>query len=248
MPVSRCHSDAMRSGITVQRQERGAGYGQSPAWPRRWISGLSAASCCLLMLVAIDANLSALVQSVPQYETSSLKLLTPSPAVPVDRVLESPQAAQEKKPVIKEQAPSKAQTRPLPQSLPQSLPILAPKAILPAPSLQSHARPSPEPSVPAPPKVTDDKKTSALAAYQNRLWARIAARKPIGVHISGTAMVRFIIGRGGELVSAELAATSGNAALDRLALRTVRNASPFPAPPADVEGDRLTFTVPFSFH
>jgi protein TonB len=61
-------------------------------------------------------------------------------------------------------------------------------------------------------------------------------------------MVRFAVGRAGELISVELAASSGNAALDRLALRTVRNAGPFPPPPATVEGDQLVFTIPFSFH
>ena len=61
-------------------------------------------------------------------------------------------------------------------------------------------------------------------------------------------MVRFTVADDGVLVDAEMAASSGNAALDRLALRTVRNAAPFPAPPMGVDRDELVFTIPFSFH
>ncbi|AMK16611.1 TonB family protein [Sphingobium sp. MI1205] len=106
----------------------------------------------------------------------------------------------------------------------------------------------PEQSDVVPVQAPDDKKASALAAYQSQIWARIAARKPVGLHLSGVAMVRFVVGREGELVSVELSSSSGNTALDRLALRTVRNASPFAAPPMYVERDQLIFTIPFSFH
>lgn len=94
----------------------------------------------------------------------------------------------------------------------------------------------------------DDKKLSAIAAYQRQLWSRISARKPSGIHLAGVATVRFSVGDDGALIAVELAASSGNAALDRLALRTVRNAAPFPAPPMGVERDQLVFTIPFSFH
>jgi protein TonB len=89
---------------------------------------------------------------------------------------------------------------------------------------------------------------SALEAYQRQLWARIVARKPSGIHLAGVATVRFSVRDDGALIDVELAASSGNAALDRLALRTVRNAAPFPAPPMGVERDQLDFTIPFSFH
>jgi len=68
------------------------------------------------------------------------------------------------------------------------------------------------------------------------------------MHLDGVATVRFTVGGGGALMAVELAASSGNPALDRLALRTVRNAAPFPAPPADLEREQLVFMIAFSFH
>ena len=87
-----------------------------------------------------------------------------------------------------------------------------------------------------------------FAAYQRQLWARISARKPAGIHLAGVATLRFTVAGDGTLVAIELVASSGNDVLDRLALRTVRNAAPFPAPPPGVERDQLVFSIPFSFH
>ncbi|HEY9090698.1 TonB family protein [Parasphingorhabdus sp.] len=246
----------MRSGRIYLTEGRGTGYGQSPAWPQRWGAGLAAASCCLLMLAAIDANLSGLVQSVPHREVNSIKLFTPPPVVPPEPLsqrieVERPPASQAgksaseaKKTRIQEQVAGKAISRPttLSRSAPAAPTILQP-SILP-----SQTKPSPPKPEVNPVQVADDKKASALASYQRLIWARIAARKPKGLHLSGLAMVRFAVSRDGNLTSVELASSSGNSALDKLALRTVRNASPFPAPPVNLETDQLIFTIPFSFH
>lgn len=238
----------MRSSRKFLTEGRGTGYGRSPAWSQRWVAGLAAASCCLLMLAALDANLSASVRSAPHREVSSFKLFTPSPAASSEprsrsREIERPPASQAGKAVIREQATGKATSRPTPLSPPVTVPT-----ILPPPLLPSQAKPSPAQSDVALVQAPVDKKASVLASFQRQLWARIAARKPGGLHLSGIAMVRFVVGRDGELVSVELSSSSGNTALDRLALRTVRNASPFPAPPKSVERDQLVFTIPFSFH
>ena len=75
------------------------------------------------------------------------------------------------------------------------------------------------------------------APYQRELWSRVPARKPSGIHLAGVATVRFSVEDDGALIAVELVASSCEAALDRLALRTVRNAAPFAAPPMGVERD-----------
>jgi protein TonB len=65
---------------------------------------------------------------------------------------------------------------------------------------------------------------------------------------SGTAIVRFRVGRSGGLESAALLRGSGVMMLDKLALRAVRQAAPFPPPPAEIGDDRLIFDVPVQFH
>lgn len=240
----------MRSGRKSLTEGRRTGYGRSPAWSRRWGAGLAAASCCLLMLAVLDGNLSGLMMSsAPRREVSSFNLSTLSPMASSEpparpREIERPPASPAGKAVIGEQAIGKATSRPTPLSLP----VPVPPTVWPLPSSSSQAKPLPEQSDVVPVQAPDDKKASALAAYQSQIWARIAARKPVGLNLSGVAMVRFVVGRDGELVSVELSSSSGNTALDRLALRTVRNASPFAAPPMNVERDQLIFTIPFSFH
>ncbi|BAF87258.1 C-terminal TonB protein [Azorhizobium caulinodans ORS 571] len=64
----------------------------------------------------------------------------------------------------------------------------------------------------------------------------------------GTARLRFTIDRAGRVIGASLAGTSGHALLDEETLEMVRRASPFPAPPAEVAGASITFTVPVDFN
>ena len=104
------------------------------------------------------------------------------------------------------------------------------------------AAPAPPEPDPAPPPVD----AGSRARYLERLRARIAARRPPGLHIPGTAIVAFTLDPAGRLRDLALAQSSGSAMLDRLALRTVRTAAPFPAPPGDIGGD-LRFSIGFRF-
>ncbi|MBR0551092.1 energy transducer TonB family protein [Stakelama marina] len=128
-----------------------------------------------------------------------------------------------------------------------SVPLTAPHPPLPdaAPPLDIRlpAAPLPPPP-PPPPREQADK--SARDAYARSLWQRIAARRPSGVHIPGTAELTFSLSASGALERVSVTGASGNAALDRLALRTVRRAAPFPAPPAAL-GREPTFTIAFRF-
>jgi periplasmic protein TonB len=60
----------------------------------------------------------------------------------------------------------------------------------------------------------------------------------------GTATVSFTLDRGGRVVSARLASSSGSAIIDQEAVATVHRASPMPAPPS---GGTVTINVPLRY-
>jgi len=92
-----------------------------------------------------------------------------------------------------------------------------------------------------------DRPDAARAAYARLLWQHIAQRRPAGIGLAGSCMIGFRLDRQGRLLSAEIRRTSGNMLLDKLALRTVRQATPYPAPPAILAEEALYFSIPFSF-
>ncbi len=65
---------------------------------------------------------------------------------------------------------------------------------------------------------------------------------------SGHVVVRFVLSRTGSVLSASIAQSSGNAALDAASLAMVRSASPFPPFPADKIGSQDSFTAPINFN
>ena len=86
------------------------------------------------------------------------------------------------------------------------------------------------------------------AIYARRLWEWIAARRPAGLHLEGEALISFSIGPRGDLRGLSLDRSSGNAQLDRLALRTVRLAAPFPRPPESLDAEEFNFVLSFHFN
>jgi protein TonB len=115
-----------------------------------------------------------------------------------------------------------------------------------SPSRQAGIRSEAEPTaIEAVPQKPPEDKIRAL--YAQRLWRHIAARRPSGTHIPGTAIVTFAMTSDGSLKALSLARSSGNAMLDRLALRTVRAAAPFPVPPPELQGADMAFSLPFGF-
>ena len=80
------------------------------------------------------------------------------------------------------------------------------------------------------------------AAHGSQVWAALARHKPrAGMH--GSATVVFSIGENGGLRGVQIARSSGNDRIDRLALQTVRSAAPYPPPPAGV----ATYTIRIVF-
>jgi protein TonB len=74
--------------------------------------------------------------------------------------------------------------------------------------------------------------------YASRVLSRIEAAKRYpdearALGAAGAAVVRFALGRSGELARVLLLRSSGVAAIDRGALDAVRTAAPFGAPPED---------------
>jgi periplasmic protein TonB len=93
------------------------------------------------------------------------------------------------------------------------------------------------------PSVSPATWKGALIAHLNRF-----KRYPAGDTGSGTATVAFTISRSGQVLSAHLIGSSGDAALDAEAVSLPRRASPVPAPPPGVGGGgAITLSVPVRF-
>ena len=123
-----------------------------------------------------------------------------------------------------------------------------------------------EPAAPAPGQTQAGEKGSGTAelssgsgTYLNdafALWIAGIQRRISGLlsyprlarenGIEGTAVVRFAVGPGGRVISAEIMNSSGSKLLDAEALRVVRRASPFP-PPAGSESGKNEFSIPVTF-
>lgn len=84
----------------------------------------------------------------------------------------------------------------------------------------------------------------SMATWRGTIIAHLNRRKRSAGGSRGTATVAFSINRSGQVLSARLVRSSGNAALDREAVALVRRASPVPAPPANVKGNSVLLSVP----
>jgi periplasmic protein TonB len=89
--------------------------------------------------------------------------------------------------------------------------------------------------------------SGSLLSYAAHVRARVAANKPPGGGLRGTATVSFGVTTSGGLAYASVARSSGSAALDQLAVAAVRGSAPFPTPPAGATAAQLQFTIPFYF-
>ncbi|AHE53372.1 energy transducer TonB [Sphingomonas sanxanigenens] len=65
--------------------------------------------------------------------------------------------------------------------------------------------------------------------------------------LEGSVGVRFVLDRSGRLIEGALTGTSGQATLDTEGAAMLRRASPYPAAPAEVPGERITFNVAIDF-
>lgn len=65
--------------------------------------------------------------------------------------------------------------------------------------------------------------------------------------LAGTVVVRFKIGVDGELISREIATSSGSDILDKAAVAALDRAAPFPKMPREASNEPLVVSVPFKF-
>ncbi|BDA86406.1 hypothetical protein Sa4125_39480 [Aureimonas sp. SA4125] len=83
------------------------------------------------------------------------------------------------------------------------------------------------------------------ASWQRRAVSHFRKfRRKVTISTRGVARVAVTIDRGGRVVSARLASSSGNGDFDAEAIALVRRASPIPAPPEGVGGRTVSLVVP----
>jgi protein TonB len=89
---------------------------------------------------------------------------------------------------------------------------------------------------------------TAMSVYRGKLFSHISGKKlnPRSRE-AGVAVVRFTVGPGGELVSREIATSSGSKILDDAAIASIDRAAPFPPMPSDVKNEPMVVSVPFRF-
>ncbi|SDW52468.1 energy transducer TonB family protein [Roseicitreum antarcticum] len=95
----------------------------------------------------------------------------------------------------------------------------------------------------APPRANAEQEGNAAASnYPGEVLRRIQRVRQARSPARGRVMVAFTVASGGDLTVVSVAQSSGNRALDQLALAHIRRAAPFPAPPP---GARRQFSFEF---
>lgn len=93
----------------------------------------------------------------------------------------------------------------------------------------------------------DPTHADVVARYGRIVWAKVAARRPAGLRRAGSTRLVFTVAADGALLASSVARSSGSESLDRLALNTLREASPFPPPPPALQATPVTFLIAFEF-
>ncbi|WP_421091098.1 TonB family protein [Pseudochrobactrum sp. MP213Fo] len=91
------------------------------------------------------------------------------------------------------------------------------------------------------------------ARWQSKVQAHLerkkrAAQRSLGRGAKGVVQVAFVIDASGNVLSARVSGSSGNAQIDQAAVDAVKRASPVPAPPPAMAAARIPFAVPFKFN
>ena len=107
---------------------------------------------------------------------------------------------------------------------------------------------APAPVSPASPSCVSPSQN--VSHWQQALVARLDRfkRYPAQAHgAEGVASLAFTIDRKGNVLSSQIATTSGSAVLDAEVLALVKRAAPFPPPPAELADTDLSFVIPIRF-
>lgn len=190
--------------------------------------------------------------------------LAPLPAAPVRRLTEIPPGPEqvEQKPTPKPKPqpkrfdPPPEVERPPPEAL-AAKPKEEPQPVLQAAAERTTARPSSpserEDRLQAPVEgAPSDQAASATQTWENRLLTHLEHYK----RYPGTAQrrrqedvvyLRFSMDRTGRVLNWNIERSRGYAMLDEEVNALIQRASPLPAPPAEVAGERVEMVVPVEF-
>jgi TonB family protein len=151
------------------------------------------------------------------------------------------------KPLPKPSAPPKPQQQT--HAAPAPSPPQHQQRLAPSP-LSQHENPTQQAT--APPSTTFVNPADTYVRTKARddyLWQVIAKfsqylPKLFQRNEGGTVVLTFSIARDGRLLDVKISKSSGVVALDRGLVEAIRAASPYPPLPAEISGDRVTFTQP----
>jgi protein TonB len=89
---------------------------------------------------------------------------------------------------------------------------------------------------------------SIVSAYRGKLFDHLS-RKKVNPRSrqTGTVVVRFTVDSSGQLLSREIAVSSGSQKLDDAAVASVDRAAPFPPMPSEIASGPMALSVPFKF-
>jgi len=189
--------------------------------------------------------------------------LAPVPVAALTQPTELPPDIVESK--VVEPEPESAQEKPLielPQQPKAELPVMPP----PKPVAKPKQKPKHKRASLASAPSTAEKKAeraagpapgasarnpNALPNWKSQIVAQIERHKryPSDAHgDQGTAYVSFNVDRHGRVHGTRLARSSGSAILDRDAVNWIERSQPLPPPPAEVQGTRISFSVPLRYN
>lgn len=95
-------------------------------------------------------------------------------------------------------------------------------------------------------------RSTAIPTWQGEVLAHLERHKryPRSARLrrsEGVTVVRFVMDRGGRVVSVRLERPSGSGLLDEESLALLERAQPLPPPPDEITGDRIELVVPVQF-
>ncbi|OJX99874.1 MAG: hypothetical protein BGP04_19635 [Rhizobiales bacterium 62-17] len=242
--------------MTIQTMTPLALHQSPPQAVRRWIVAAVAVVLAHAAIIAALAIYSMRAPSAPNIIPAIAVSLAPveasSPTIQDQDVAVGP-AMQQADAVPQE--PPKDENKPVEEQV-QTPPQEA-QAALPREEPKETEKPQETPQVPvpetrAPPKTERiGQFTEASSnAYNALVFGHLQRfkRYPQEAHGAfGTAVVRFVLDRNGDVLDSAVTKSSGNAALDHEALEILRRSSPFPPFPAAKPGARDTYIAPVNF-
>lgn len=161
----------------------------------------------------------------------------PKPEIVVPKKVEKPKPKpQPKKPIEKKPEPPKEEPA-------EEKPVDTPPTPV---KVDKAAAPTTPPSPPSPP-------SNALPSWQSDLLRHLAKYKKYPEDarrrgMQGVARLRFVVDAQGNVLSFEIASSSGSPSLDRATLEMIRRAQPVPKPPAEVlNNGSIEILAPFVY-